>query len=196
MKTLLVLGLFALVPEVREIIATGDFKKAEAMVAADRKASGLTSENVLALSWLGRAALAAKNYAAADGYAIETERQVMQLLKKRKLDTDADLPLALGASIEVQGQAMAARGERDRALVFLREQLGRYRATSIRARIQKNINLIDLVGKRAPQLDIRSTSAPFSRTHCPPPEASPFFSSSGPIGAVTAKHKAPCSLDS
>jgi thiol-disulfide isomerase/thioredoxin len=155
MKTLIVLGLFALVPDVRQAIGTGDFKKAEALVAADRKAAGLTSENLLALSWLGRGALAAKNYDAADRYAVETERHVLELLRKRKLDADESLPLALGAAIEVQGQAMAARGERDRALVYLREQVARYRDTSIRTRIQKNINLLDLVGKRAPELDIK-----------------------------------------
>ncbi|HYP08518.1 MAG TPA: redoxin domain-containing protein [Bryobacteraceae bacterium] len=155
MKTLLVLGLFALVPEVREAINAGDFKKAEALVAADRKAAGLTPENVLALSWLGRGALAAKNYDSADKYALETERHASELLKKRKIDAEPNLPLALGASIEVQSQVLAARGERDRALAFLREQVTRYRDTSMRARIQKNINLIDLVGKRAPELDIR-----------------------------------------
>lgn len=160
MKTLIVLGLFALVPDVREAINSGDFKKAEALVAADRKNAGLTSENLLALSWLGRGALAAKSYDGADRYAVETERHAIELLKKQKLDADQNLALALGAAIEVQGQVMAARGERDRALSYLREQLTRYRDTSIRARIQKNINLIDLVGKRAPELDIREHIGP------------------------------------
>jgi thiol-disulfide isomerase/thioredoxin len=155
MIPLIVLGLFALVPDVRQAIGAGDFKKAESLVAADRKAAGLTGENLLALSWLGRGALAAKNYEAADRYAMETEHHAVELLKKRKLDAEENLPLALGAAIEVQGQSMAARGERDRALAYLREQVTRYRDTSIRARIQKNINLLDLVGKRAPELDIK-----------------------------------------
>jgi thiol-disulfide isomerase/thioredoxin len=155
MKTLLILGLFALVPDVRQAINTGEFKKAEALVQADRKASGNTPENLLAWSWLGRGALAAKNYTAADKYATETERLAVDMLKKRKLDAEPNLPLALGASIEVQAQVSAANGERDRAVVYLKDQLRRYRDTSIRARIQKNINLLDLVGKRAPELDIK-----------------------------------------
>lgn len=155
MKTLIVLGLFALVADVRQAINSGDFKKAEALVQEHRKAAGMTSENLLALSWLGRGSLAAKNYDAADRFAIETEQRAVEMLKRRKLDADEDLPLALGAAIEVQGQVMAARGERDRALVYLREQVQRYGSTTIRARIQKNINLIDLEGKSAPALDLK-----------------------------------------
>jgi thiol-disulfide isomerase/thioredoxin len=59
----------------------------------------------------------------------------------------------LGAAIEVQAQALSGRGERADALAYLRRELALYRATSIRTRIQKNINLLDLEGKPAPALD-------------------------------------------
>jgi thiol-disulfide isomerase/thioredoxin len=157
--TAVLLLAFALVADVRQAINSGNFKQAEALVAESRKA-GDTSENLEALSWLGRGALAAKNYEAADRYALETEHRVLELLKRRKLDQDKSLPLALGASIEVQGQVLAARGERDRALSMLRDQLAKYRDTSIRTRIQKNINLIDLEGKPAPALDLREHIGP------------------------------------
>jgi thiol-disulfide isomerase/thioredoxin len=76
-------------------------------------------------------------------------------LKHRPLDAEQYLPIALGAAIEVKAQVMAARGERGEALAFLRNELATYRNTSIRTRIQKNINLIDLTGKPAPALDER-----------------------------------------
>jgi thiol-disulfide isomerase/thioredoxin len=160
MKTLLSIVLLALVADVREAINQGDFKRAEALVEQYRKASGITPEGLEALSWLGRGALQAKNYDAADRYAQQTEQEAVKLLKKRPLDADKSLPTALGASIEVQGQVLAARGERDRAVMLLQDQLARYRTTSIRTRIQKNINLLSLEGKPAPALEIAEYIGP------------------------------------
>ena len=47
------------------------------------------------------------------------------------------------------------RGERSAAVAFLKTELAKYQATSIRTRIQKNINLLSLEGKAAPALDER-----------------------------------------
>jgi thiol-disulfide isomerase/thioredoxin len=74
-------------------------------------------------------------------------------LKKRPLDADGELPIALGAAIEVEAQVMAARGDRIGAVTYLRAERVKYAATSIRTRIQKNINLLSLEGKLAPALD-------------------------------------------
>jgi thiol-disulfide isomerase/thioredoxin len=49
---------------------------------------------------------------------------------------------------------MAARGERAEAVGFLHRELKTYWGTSIRTRIQKNINLLSLEGKPAPPLDV------------------------------------------
>ncbi len=93
-------------------------------------------------------------------YARETETLLPGALKGRKLDADANLPIALGAAIEVQAQALAARGDRNGALALLRQNLAAYGATSIRARIQKNINLLSLEGKPAPPLVEREYLGP------------------------------------
>src|ERR1019366_2216315 len=61
-----------------------------------------------------------------------------QLLETRKLDADSWLPLALGASIEVHAQVLAARGQRPEALEFLRLQLKLFSGTSLTQRIRKN----------------------------------------------------------
>ena len=59
----------------------------------------------------------------------------------------------MGASIEVQAQVMAARGESGDAVVFLKNELKTYTGTTIQERIQKNINLLSLEGKPAPALE-------------------------------------------
>jgi thiol-disulfide isomerase/thioredoxin len=59
----------------------------------------------------------------------------------------------MGASIEVQAQVMAAKGETADAVQFLRDELKTYTGTSIQERIQKNINLLSLEGKPAPALE-------------------------------------------
>jgi thiol-disulfide isomerase/thioredoxin len=68
------------------------------------------------------------------------------------LDAEPHLPLALGAAIEVEAQVLTANGDRAAALALLRKDLITYRATSIRTRIQKNINLMTLEGRPAPAL--------------------------------------------
>ena len=106
-----------------------------------------------ALSWLARGALDAKRFDQAESYAAETRKLTLDLLGTRKLDGDRWLPTALGASIEVHAQALAARGERPEAIAFLREQLGLFGATSLDERIRKNINLLTMEGKPAPPLE-------------------------------------------
>ncbi|MDQ6759953.1 MAG: TlpA family protein disulfide reductase [Acidobacteriota bacterium] len=123
------------------------------MASTLSQATGITPEALEALSWQARNALAAKQLDQADQYANQTLEQAAALLKTRPLDAEPRLPIALGAAIEVKAQVMNQRGERGEALAFLRKELAQYKAASIAARIQKNINLIDLVGKPAPALD-------------------------------------------
>ena len=146
--------LFAsLVNNVRGLIDQHDFAGAEHVVRAYRAQAGATSELAVALSWLARGALDAKRYDQADSYAAETRKLALELLGTRQLDADRWLPTALGASIEVHAQALAARGERGEAIAFLRQQLGLFGATSLNERIRKNINLLTLEGKPAPLLE-------------------------------------------
>jgi thiol-disulfide isomerase/thioredoxin len=68
------------------------------------------------------------------------------------LDSEAHLSIALGAAYEVLAQALAEKGEHAQAVTLLRSALARYGNTSIAARLQKNLNLLALVGKPAPPL--------------------------------------------
>lgn len=143
-----------LVSDVRAALARSDFAAAERQVAAYRAAKGTTPEMLEALSWLGRGALAAKRFEEAEKYADETHQLAVGQLKTRKLDAERRLPIALGAAIEVRAQVLAARGERSEAVAFLQRELKTYFDTSIRTRIQKNINLLTLEGKPAPVLEV------------------------------------------
>lgn len=141
------------IDQVREAAGRGDFAASERIVDALRKQRGATPELALTVSWEGRAALAAKNLDRAERYADEARSLSLELLKKRKLDAESMLPLALGASIEVHAQVMAARGETSNAVGFLETERKKYAGTSIVERISKNINLLSLEGKTAPPLN-------------------------------------------
>jgi thiol-disulfide isomerase/thioredoxin len=79
----------------------------------------------------------------------------LAILRSRKLDADPFLQTALGASIEVQAQVLAARGETSRAVSLLQTELKTYGNTLIAERLSKNLNLLSLAGKPAPPLDAR-----------------------------------------
>lgn len=153
----------ALVNDVRALIARNDLAGAEALTRAHQARAGGTSELAAAVSWLARASLAAKQYDKAERQATEAYTLAEPLLRSRRLDADPWLPTAVGASIEVRGLVMAARGDRADAVAFLRGELARYRDTSIGERISKNINLISLEGKPAPALDLREFYGPKPR---------------------------------
>jgi thiol-disulfide isomerase/thioredoxin len=149
-----------IVRDVRKQIGNGDLAAAERMVSDYRSKNGVTPEMIEAHSWLGRGALGAKKLESADRYAAETRKLSLELLKTRQLDDEKHLPIALGASIEVQGQAMAANGALSEAIAFLNAELKKWRNTSMRARIQKNIHLLSLEGKPAPALEIKEHLGP------------------------------------
>jgi hypothetical protein len=92
-----------LVAIVRALAAQGQLSKASDCIHAYEAQHGQSPESILALSWLGRDALARKKYDLADQYAQETYKKAQQELRKRPLDREPDLPLALGASIEIRG---------------------------------------------------------------------------------------------
>ena len=150
----------SLVPEVRRDIAANHFEQAEAKIRSFESAHGVTPEMLEALSWLGRGALAAHKLEAAAKYAARTQLLAERALAGRKLDSDPQLAIALGAGIEVQGHVWALEGDRAGAVAYLTGQLARYHGTSVRARIQKNINLLSLEGKPAPALEAREFLGP------------------------------------
>ncbi|HYL35479.1 MAG TPA: TlpA disulfide reductase family protein [Bryobacteraceae bacterium] len=167
MLSKLIVGLLAaatgwagVVTDVTAAIARNNLALGDAIVARYRAQYGVTPEMLEALSWLGRGALAARQLDQAEAYAKQTQALAVQQLQRRPLDAEPHLPVALGASIEVQAQVLNQRGERSEAVALLRRELVAYRATSIATRIQKNINLLSLEGRLAPALEEREFLGP------------------------------------
>jgi thiol-disulfide isomerase/thioredoxin len=140
------------VASVRASLDRGSLPEAEGKLKEYRSARGITPEYLEAYSWLGRDALARKQFQRAIKLAGQTDALIQAELKHRAIDDESRLPTALGAAIEVRAQAMAAEGQRPEAVEYLRSELLRYDATSIATRIQKNLNLLSLEGKPAPAL--------------------------------------------
>jgi len=141
-----------IVEDVRTVLAQDNFSAADSYLNSYRTRNGVTPEYVEAYSWLARAALSARNYNQAAAYAKQTNALVLEQLKQRPLDAEPRLPTALGAAIEVQSQVLAAHGQRIQAIAVLQTALHTYGSTSIRARLQKNLNLLSFEGKPAPAL--------------------------------------------
>jgi thiol-disulfide isomerase/thioredoxin len=144
----------SVVSDVRAALSAGNLGLAESFVAREQAAHGVSVELAFAASWVARGFLDRKDYDGAGRYSAATEKMCQELLTKRKLDDDQALPLSLGAAIEVHAQALAGEGSRDQAITYLRARLQQWRTTSIRARIQKNLNLLTLEGHPAPALEV------------------------------------------
>jgi thiol-disulfide isomerase/thioredoxin len=138
--------------QVRTLLEANNFAAAEASLQSYRTQQGVTPDYLEALSWMARASLGAKRLDRAESYSRQTETLSRQLLLKRPLDAEPHLPIALGAAIEVQAQLLAARGQQSEAVALLRRSLVAYRNTSIRPRLQKNLNLLNFAGSPAPPL--------------------------------------------
>lgn len=143
------------IAEVRAATSQGNLALGDSVIRRYRAERGVTPEMLEALSWMGRGALRLKQLDKAETYARETQGLVEGVLKHRALDSDPHLAIALGAAIEVQAQVLGERGARADAVALLHKELLAYGKTSIRTRIQKNINLLSLEGKTAPPLEER-----------------------------------------
>jgi thiol-disulfide isomerase/thioredoxin len=141
-----------LIGDIRDQVALNSFSAAEAELRSYKSQHGVTPEYLEALSWVARGASSLKQWDQATSYASETRTLGEQQLAERKLDAEPHLPIALGAAYEVLAQGMAERGHATEAARLLRTALARYGNTSIAPRLQKNLNLMALVGRTAPAL--------------------------------------------
>ena len=141
-----------IVEDVRGSLEQNNFTSAESELHAYKAKLGVTPEYLEALSWMGRAALGMQQYSQAEIYAKQTLTSAAPLLKTRRLDSEAHLPAALGAALEVQALSLAGRGQKAQGIALLRRSLLTYGDTSIAARLHKNLNLLTFVGQPAPAL--------------------------------------------
>jgi thiol-disulfide isomerase/thioredoxin len=143
-----------IVEDVRARLAQNDFTGAAGQIQNYRQKLGVTPDALEAMSWMARGELGRKNLDQAEKWSQETYGLAAAEVKKHPLNRDPNAPLALalGASIEVEGNVMAARGERAGAVAYLQGEVKKYSGTSVHARIQKVVNQLSLEGKPAPVL--------------------------------------------
>ncbi len=156
------LSQIGLIGDVQTELAQNSFSAAESELHTYKAQHGVTPEYLEALSWMARAAASTNQWDQAAAYATETRRLSEQQLTaaKRKLDAEPHLAVALGAAYEVLAQEKAEKGQPAQAVGLLRSALARYGNTSIRARLQKNLNLLALVGHPAPPLRVTQYLGP------------------------------------
>ena len=135
-----------------QALKAGDLATANALVGQYRRLNGDTPEAIEAFSWLARGELAAGNAEQAVADAKEIEQAAQKSLSTRKLDSEPHLPLALGAAYEIQAEVLSKTGKRSQALALLRHGLVTWQGTSLVDRLQKNINVLTLVGRPMPPL--------------------------------------------
>jgi len=140
------------IDNVREAIARNDFTSANTALQTYRAQRGIDPEYLEALSWVGRGELAAGDLKQAYSVGKQTQQFTLQTLKAGKLDANPHMAIALGAAFEVQAQSLAQQKQTPQAVALLREALKTYGNTSIRSRLQKNLNLLTFLGKPAPAL--------------------------------------------
>jgi thiol-disulfide isomerase/thioredoxin len=141
-----------IVPYVEGLVTRGDLSGAQAMTARYRHEFGNAPETLAAMSWLARGEFKEHHYDKALTDAEEVQGLVKSSLALRKLDSEPYLPLALGASLEVQAQSLAALNRRSEALQLLQSAEREWSGTSIVGRLQKNILLLTLVGHPLPEI--------------------------------------------
>ena len=144
------------IEDVRVALEQNNFGIAISELGNYRDAHGVDPAYLEAASWVARAYLSEKQCDEADHWASQVDTSAHQLLEHRGFDAEPHLPLALGAAIEVEAQCLVLEGESSRAASVLRRNLVTYGQTSIRARLQKNLNLIGLAGQIAPPLAVTS----------------------------------------
>ena len=151
-----------IIADVRAAIAAKDFSKGEALAEADRAARGITSELIEAMSWLARGTYAAGQLDEAARFSADTYELAVEALKTRRMETDRNLEIGLGAAIETDALVRAARGDRSSAVYFLEREIEKYRNSPVHKRLQKNLHVLSLEGQPAPALDAREHLGPAS----------------------------------
>jgi thiol-disulfide isomerase/thioredoxin len=149
---------------VRDALAAKDFERAEVLAVNEMANSKESPISIEAFSWLGRDLVSRKRWDEAMTYASRTYGIVEEQLKRRKLDDEPRLPIALGAAIEVQAQALAGQGRRSEAVMHLQREMEQYKGTSIIMRLNKNMHLVSLEGQNALPWASKETLGPKAPT--------------------------------
>lgn len=130
---------------VRSKISAGDFLSAEAMVEDYARDHGKDAEYLAGLGWLSRGALVLGD----EERALALAKELRSLIEKPAEDNLT----ALGAAIEVESRVLARRAKSpEEAVRFLEAQRKLSPDPAFQSRLTKNVNLLTLEGKAAPEI--------------------------------------------
>lgn len=140
-----------LVRLIRSKLSAGDLASGAQAAEDYKRQNGVDTEYLDALGWLARGAEMLNKLDAAAAYVAELRREI----REEKPEWLAPL----GAVIEVEGKLRARRDNRS-AISFLEKEYAQAKDIGLRARIRKNINLLSLEGKPAPELNLSDFIGP------------------------------------
>lgn len=133
-----------LVRGVRLKLSAGDLATGQAMAEDYKQKSGVDTEYLNAIGWIARGAEMLGRLEVADEAIRELRREIPK--------EDPKLLTPYGAAIETEGRLILRRQGRGAAIRYFEGQLAAAKATSLRSRISKNINLIAMEGAAAPAI--------------------------------------------
>ena len=142
---------------IRLKISAGDLSSAESILEVHRAELGEDGDYVLGVAWVARGAALLGDWKAASEWAKAARKLADERLKTPDdYEKDRDAVYALGASIEVEAQVLAATGRKAEAIRFLdaseKAQEAAHAPYNLRARIWKRRNMLELVGTAAPEI--------------------------------------------
>jgi thiol-disulfide isomerase/thioredoxin len=147
----LVLGAMTFTLDAQELIrgvrlkmSAGDLYSGRAMAEDHKREKGADAEYLNAIGWIARGAEMQGRLDLAD--------EMLRELRKEIPEETETLLIPYGAAIEVEGRLILRREGRGAAIRYFQQQLESAKATSLRSRISKNINLISLEGQPAPPI--------------------------------------------
>lgn len=129
---------------VRLKISAGDLASGAHAAEEYRLASGADAEYWDAIGWLARGAQMLGRAELAREYVAQIRASIPR--------EDEKLLVPYGAAIETEGRLIANESGRGASIRYFEEQLSAAKATSLRSRIQKNIDLLTLEGQPAPEI--------------------------------------------
>jgi thiol-disulfide isomerase/thioredoxin len=129
---------------VRLKLSAGDLATGQAMAEDYKRTTGVDTEYLNAIGWIARGAEMLGRLELAD--------EVIRELRREIPTEDPKLLTPYGAAIETEGRLILRRQGRGAAIRYFERQLAAAKATSLRSRISKNINLIAMEGHAAPAI--------------------------------------------
>lgn len=144
------------VSAIRNKLSADDLLSAESILEVYRDRNGVDGNYLVGLSWLARGALMLGDPAKARRYADDVRTRCADSLGHgADMANNGDLELALGAADEVEAQLIARKQGKRAAAAFLRAELARFSGpVTLRARLQKRLNMLTMAGTPAPELVI------------------------------------------